>query len=78
MRSHLEEASLQGIHNQQLHLIEGHEWDHLGQGGDTHGGVGLRQLLQQPQDGHLLNGLHVLAKIRLLRNADTDKVQHMK
>ena len=63
---HLEKAGLDRIHDEQLHLIEGHEGDHVGEGRDTHGGVRLRQLLQQPQDRHLLNGLGILPQVALL------------
>lgn len=64
---YLQEASLHGIHNEELDLVEVHEGDHLGQGRDPHGGVGLGQLLQQPQHSHLLDGLGILTQIGFLQ-----------
>lgn len=51
--AHLEVALLDGLHNDLLHLAEAKEGHQLGQRGDRHHAVHLRQLLHRPQHRHL-------------------------
>ena len=51
--AHLEVALLDGLHNDLLHLAEAEEGHQLGQRGDRHHAVHLRQLLHRPQHSHL-------------------------
>ncbi len=44
---------LDGVHDELLHLAEAEEGHEVGQRGDAHDAVHLRQLLQQAQHGHL-------------------------